>query len=104
MESDKYSSEYQLSNIDVTNDKGYPTIYESNGRVNPYIMKRILRHMDDEGNYSIDDSDRRGTVDVIIFTKKNGEEWFEYSPSHFIKLGRPLKVIRTIEDKVIEEV
>ena len=65
-------------------------------------MKRILRLMDEGGNYS--DSERKGTIGGIVFTEKNGDRWFVYSPSNFIELGRPLKVIRTIEDKVIEEI
>jgi hypothetical protein len=99
MESQKYSREYRLVSISATGD-----LYDSStGRINPKIMKDILKNMDEDGKYSINNNTINGVVENILFIEEGSLDGLEIGPSWFIKMGRPLKFKRTIEDTVLEK-
>ena len=104
MESNKFTNEYKLSRLEVYEGKGVPLGELPSGFIPLQLMREVLINMDDEGNYSIENSTRSGIVEGIVFVQKYGEETLEYSPSEFIDLDRPLKFNRTIEDKLIEKI
>ena len=104
MGSNTYSNECLLSRLEIYEEKGSPLSGLLSRDIYLQFMKKVLRNMDDEGNYSIDNGNRSGVVEGIVFYQKHREETLEYSPSEFIDLSRPLKFKRTIEDELIEEV